>query len=305
MAKRSNEPEHLPAVAAEYIELIIRKMRYRLKVRQEVKAELVGHFADALKDCQAQEERQTKAQELIDEFGDGRLLAKLIRRGKKRCRPLWRTMVARSFQAVGILFGLLVCYCVYISFAQPKIRVNYTDEVNRLARPVADEDLNAAVLYEKAIEAYVEPPKIERKVRQRTKKMDLLEAIGNKKWIADLTNEEIDLLEQWIADSTKAIGFFEKASEKPYCWWERKAKDDVLLMLDMPLGHIRDLGRLICWRAKLKANEGQIEGAFDDLLSCYRTGRHLVGPRTIIEQLVGDGYAQVSGWERTYGSFKM
>jgi len=99
MAKRSNEPEHLPAVVAEYIELIIRKMRYRQKVRQEVRAELAGHFADALADCKTDQERQERALRLINEFGDGRLLAKLIRRGKKRCRPLWRTMVARSFQA--------------------------------------------------------------------------------------------------------------------------------------------------------------------------------------------------------------
>jgi hypothetical protein len=281
MAKRSNEPEHLPAVAAEYIELIIRKMRYRRKVRQEVRAELAGHFADALADCKTDQEKQERARELVTGFGDGRLLAKLIRRGKKRCRPLWRTMVARSFQAVGILFGLLVCYCVYISFAQPKIRVNYLDEANRLARPVADENLNAAVLYEKAIEAYVEPPKIKQKV-------ELLDAIGDKKWITDLTDEEVALLEQWVSDNSESLELFRQASERPHCWWQREAEDHILFSVLMPeLRPIRDLGKLICWRAKLKANQGQIEWAFDNLLTCYRTGRHLVGPRTLIEQLVG------------------
>jgi len=281
MAKRSNEPEHLPAVVAEYIELIIRKMRYRQKVRQEVRAELAGHFADALADCKTDQERQERALRLINEFGDGRLLAKLIRRGKKRCRPLWRTMVARSFQAVGVLFGLLVCYCVYISFAQPKIRVNYLDELNQLARPVADEDLNAAVLYDKAIESYVEPPKIKQEV-------ELLDAIGDKKWITDLTEEEVALLKQWVGDNGKAIDFFKQANEKPHCWWQRETKDVVLLNLHFPeLSPIRYLGKLICWRAKLRASEGEIEEAFDDLLACYKMGSHLMGPRTLVEQLLG------------------
>jgi hypothetical protein len=281
MAKKADDMKHLPPVASEYIEAIVRKMRYRRKVRQEVKAELVAHFADALKDCRTDEERQEKAQQLISEFGDAKLLATLIRRGKKRCRPLWRTMVARSFQAVGILFGLLVCYCVYISFAQPKIRINYLDEANRLARPVADEDLNAAVLYEKAIESYVEPPKIKQKV-------ELLDAIRDKKWIADLTDEEVALLEQFVSDNSESLELFRQASERPHCWWQREAEDHTLLSVLMPeLRPIRDLGKLICWRAKLKASQGQIELAFDDLLTCYRTGRHLMGPRTLIEQLVG------------------
>jgi hypothetical protein len=281
MAKEADGLENLPPVAGEYIEAIIRKMRYRRKVRQEVKVELAGHFADALKDCRTDEERQAKAQQLIDEFGDAKLLAILIRRGKKRCRPLWRTLVARSFQAVGILFGLLVCYCVYISFAQPKIRVNYIDEMNRLTRPVADDDLNAAVLYDKAIESYVEPSKIKQGAK-------LLDAIGDKKWIADLTDEEVTLLEQWVSDNSESLELFRQGSERPHCWWQREAEDRILLSVLLPeLRPIRDLGKLICWRAKLKANQGQIEWAFDDLLTCYRTGRHLVGPRTLIEQLVG------------------
>ena len=102
--------ENLPPVAAEYIKDIIKKMRYRKKVRSDVMAELVAHFEDALQQCETPEEKQKTAEELIERFGDAKLLGKLIRRGKKRCRPLWRKIVAKGFQAIGVLFLLLIIH---------------------------------------------------------------------------------------------------------------------------------------------------------------------------------------------------
>ena len=102
----------LPACAEEYIQLIVKKMRYRRKVRQEVQEELTAHFTDELKDCETDEDRQQKAKQLIAEFGDVKLLAVLLRRAKKRCRPLWRTAVVRSFQ----VFGIIVIYFIICFF---------------------------------------------------------------------------------------------------------------------------------------------------------------------------------------------
>ena len=39
MSEKDNCSENLPQVAAEYIESVIKKMRYRKKVRNEVRAE--------------------------------------------------------------------------------------------------------------------------------------------------------------------------------------------------------------------------------------------------------------------------
>ena len=79
----------LPISVEEYIKLIVKKMRYRRKVRQDVLEELTAHFEDELKDCKTDEDRQQKAKELIAGFGDVKLLAVLLRRAKKRCRSLW------------------------------------------------------------------------------------------------------------------------------------------------------------------------------------------------------------------------
>ena len=288
MAKKCKESElqNLPACAAEFIKLVIKKMRYRKKVRAEVMAELAAHFEDELRDCKTDEEKEQKAQQLIEQFGDVKLLGVLLRRAKKRCRPLWRTVVVRTFQTIGVLILCLIVYCVYISLGKPTISVNYVEEATRLARPVADESLNAAPIYQKAIDAYKEPPLV--KDEAGTREISLIDAIRDKDWVTELTEEELALLKQWLSDNTDAIEFFKQASEKPHCWWKREAKDNLVLNVLLPgLSPLRNIAKMMVWQAKLKAYDGHIEEAFDDLLTCYRAGRHLKGPRFLIEQLVG------------------
>jgi predicted house-cleaning noncanonical NTP pyrophosphatase (MazG superfamily) len=84
MAKehKKNDLQNLPACAAEFIRQVLRKMRYRRSVRQDVQAELAAHFEDELKDYATDEEKEQKAQQLIAEFGDVKLLAVLLRRAK-------------------------------------------------------------------------------------------------------------------------------------------------------------------------------------------------------------------------------
>lgn len=159
MRERSEKAlaKHLPYIpenAANLIRAIIGQMRYRKEVRAEVMAELAAHFEDELKDCKTDEEKEQKAKELIGDFGDIKLLAVLLRRAKKRCRPLWRTMVARTFQTVGILILLLIVYIARFLSGRPVISVDYLAQLNQLVRPTADESLNAAPLYTKAARLY-------------------------------------------------------------------------------------------------------------------------------------------------------
>jgi hypothetical protein len=291
--KKQNETERnlnkLPICAAEFIKLVIKKMRYRKKVRLDVQAELAAHFEDELRDCKTDEEKEQKARQLIEQFGDVKLLAVLLRRAKKRCRPLWRTVVARTFQTISVLILCFISYCIYISLGKPTISVNYVEEATRLARPVADESLNAAPIYQKAIDAYKEPPLV------GAKKRSLLDAIKDKDWVTELTEEELTLLKQCLSDNADAIEFFKQASEKPYCWWKQEAEDNRVPDVNMPeLSPLRNIAKMMVWQAKLKAYNGHIEEAFDDLLACYRAGRHFKGPRSLIEQLVGMGIQNLS-----------
>ena len=104
MSTKSNDPSNLPDCVNEYITSVIKKVRYRRKVRQEVQQELTDHFADALADCESESEKQQFAEEIIADFGDTGLLAKLIRRAKKRCRPLWKKAMIRTGQVMLVAY---------------------------------------------------------------------------------------------------------------------------------------------------------------------------------------------------------
>jgi len=141
MAKENgkSDSQNLPASIVEFIRRILKKMGYRRKVRQDVQAELTAHFEDEFKDCKTDEEKEQKAQQLITDFGDLKLLAILLRRAKKRCRPLWRTVVARTFQVIGVLILCFIIYVIWFVSGKPLITTNYVAELNQMVRPVADD----------------------------------------------------------------------------------------------------------------------------------------------------------------------
>jgi len=121
----------LPACAVVYIGQVTRKMGYRRRARAEVGAELTAHFEDALRDCANAEDREARARELIEQFGDARLLAMLCRRAKKRCRPLWRKVLVRSVQCLGAFLLYSVVCSLPLHFGKPTIRVNYIEWLSR------------------------------------------------------------------------------------------------------------------------------------------------------------------------------
>ena len=110
MNTNEEKKQGLPSCITEYITRIIQKMRYRRKICQEVMEELTGHLEDELRDDDSIQEKDKRAQELMAEFGDARMLATLMRRAKKRCRPLWKKAIIRSVQAGVVLLGLFICY---------------------------------------------------------------------------------------------------------------------------------------------------------------------------------------------------
>ena len=245
-------------------------------MRQEVKTEVADHVAEERQDCRTDQGRQEKARRLIDDFGDVKLLAILIRRGKKRYRPLWRTMVARSFQGIGLLILLLIVYVVWFFSGKPNITIDYVAEVNRIVQPVADESLNAAPFYHKAAELFEEPYE-----KFRKEHPDLLFMSYDK-----ATGQQKETISKWIDNSEEVLELVAAGSAKPYYWPEYKGEK--LISIPLPnLYAFKNMARTLCRRALLQAEEGQYKYAFEDLKVCYRFGRHLKGDKTFIEQLVG------------------
>jgi hypothetical protein len=263
----------LPDSAAAFINRVIKKMRYRKKVCSEVMAELEAHFEDELKDCTADEQRQQKAQQLITQFGEVTLLAVLLRRAKKRCRPLWRTVVARTFQAVGVL---ILCFILYVSWffsGEPIISVDYLALLNQRDQPqVRDED-NAWPHYEKAIALFVEPSQSIKKVV----------AFSGGWWtptygsFAELSEENKREIRKWVEHNEAAWQEFVAGSEKVYCYCQWKRKDQNQFLCDIilsPHGSLRSLAKLGIWRCRIAITNEEISNALTDCITVTRVGKH-------------------------------
>jgi hypothetical protein len=275
MAKghKQTELQSLPACACEFIKTVVRKMRYRKKVGEEVEAELAAHFEDELKECKADTEREQKAKQLVGGFGDVKLLAVLLRRAKKRCRPLWRTAVARTFQTTGIIILCFILYVVWFLTGKPVITKDYIAEFNNLVRPVADESLNAAPLYNKAIEVFEELPD------------DVSEGLGKQYY--EVTEEDKQLIGKWLTDNDEVLELVIAGTQKPY-YWQHYEGEEMLSVLLPHLSGFRKLAFSLRWRIQLRAEQGRYEDAFSDIKTCYRFGRHVKGTKLVlIEQLVG------------------
>ncbi|MCH8344387.1 MAG: hypothetical protein IH983_10400 [Planctomycetes bacterium] len=112
---------------------VARRSRLWRVERADVADELIAHFVDGLR-------AGSSPQALADAFGPARQAARLIRRAKRRNRPLvWKAWV-RSVQAVGLLIGFGVV--IYIAAAIrlftgiPVQSHNYLAEVTADARAV-------------------------------------------------------------------------------------------------------------------------------------------------------------------------
>ena len=98
----AQEARPLPALAVDFIEHVVGQMNCRRGLREEVRRELAAHFEDGLQHCATEEARTAAARELVDEFGDGALLAELLQRGKRRCEP-GRVSASAGIMIVAVL----------------------------------------------------------------------------------------------------------------------------------------------------------------------------------------------------------
>ena len=221
MTKAKNSGlQNLPACAVEFIELVIKKMRYRKKVRAEVMSELTAHFEDELQDCKTDEEKDAKSRQLIEEFGDARLLAVLLRRGKKRCRSLKRKFLVHTFQMLGVIVLYVMIRVIFLMLGSPNINIDYVDWLNDLVRVNRPEKENAQSYYSKAVELYVErPPAIEKKRIYSS----------STRWLSDFNDLEMKCLSKWLIDNQPVFEMLRQGTLKPYYWLTYDSDDTELI----------------------------------------------------------------------------
>jgi len=291
---KENRPSELPQCAADFIELLIARMRYRKAVRAEVRTELTSHFEDALKDCKTDDEKQQNAQRLIEDFGDPKLLAVLLRRAKKRCRPLWRTAIARTFQTAAVL---LLCFIVYVAWfltGKPNISTDYVAVFNQMSRPEISDKDNAWPHYEKTIDLFVQP-------NEQLTQIENFNTYSRSRHAGfeSLNDSEKAAIQKWTSQNQAAWREFAAASSKPYCFREYRLGENnknkwVMGILLPNLRELKDLGNLGIWRSRIQAAHRQPQQALQTALAVARAARHWQRKVTLLEQLIGIGLSRVA-----------
>jgi hypothetical protein len=173
----------------------------------------------------------------------------------------------------------LVLYLTWFFSGKPNITIDYVAELNRIVRPTADESLNAAPLYNEAVQLYEEKASDE-----------ISELLGTK--YNEVTAKQKETIERWLNDNKEIFDLVTAGTDKPYYWQEYKETEgregEGMISVIMPnLGEFRKITYALRWRAWLSSEKGLYKEALEDAMVCYRLGRHLKPDKTIIEQLVG------------------
>jgi hypothetical protein len=152
-------------------------------------------------------------------------------------------------------------------------KINYVTELNKIGiagRPDSD---NAAPFYQKAIEYYVKQPEGLK--------------VSTRSWPKEQPAQQHAMLKKWVQDNKRALEQIQLGSQKAYCWFKHTGQ--TLHQTEMPhLSIERELAFALQARAMLSAEDGNINGAIDDIVTLYTFGAHVAaGPKTLVEKLVG------------------
>jgi hypothetical protein len=187
----------------------------------------------------------------------------------KKTKSLWSFCIVLALIFCRINLGMVQAE------SKSNREVDYVAKIKKLAEKNRGKNLNGSSYYKKAFKLSLDLPE----------QISLSEL---KCWPKDLSADKQILLESWVSSNNRALEQLKLGSQKSYCWFDYQGSS--IRNITFPdLKKARALCYLVCMRAKLNAANGQLEKAFSDLLVCYRFGRHLMGPKVLIEQLVGIG----------------
>ncbi|MEO0586488.1 MAG: hypothetical protein AAF078_02505 [Planctomycetota bacterium] len=124
---------------------VVKRTRLWRREKAEVATELIAHFRDAL-------EADETAEQAVDAFGEPRSIAKLIRRGKRKCRPLGWQIRHRIRQGLAVFVVGYLLAGLWLATGKPEPSVDYLAILNAPLEGVPEEDKAWPILREAMIE---------------------------------------------------------------------------------------------------------------------------------------------------------
>ena len=283
---------NLPAALADLVRLVVRGTRLWRREKVNVARELVAHFEDGLA-------TGANAEDLRASFGDPRQAAKLIRRAKRRNRPLIWKVLKLVERMVGILVLLLVVIYVVeaarIYGGRTNITRNYMAEWNAATVRVP-EDQRAWPVYREAALALGEWP-------EQNKDADLRP--GGAGWPA---------MAEFVSQHARSVELIRQAAAMPELGWILSASirdedapllnprqgtqparapaqpavenPDFMSFLLPPLAPLRNAARLLSVDAYLAAEVSEGERALQDLQAILQIAEHARQTRFLVGDLI-------------------
>lgn len=199
---------------------------------------------------------------------------------------LYRYGFGRELPAGGIdfkLYGksLLVPVCflfvVYLPLPQGRVEVktDYYEKYKQLVIPegVDPNEGNALALYTEAFAAMADP--------NRVSELDRGE------WSGEYSDKELETVRGYVRDNAETVELLEEAVEKPFYIEQPEYQGPLIGFKYEQLKEFRQAAYLLTYKAKLEALEGNYEEAFESIVTMKKMSDHMMGPRSLIDQLVG------------------
>ncbi|MBX3396276.1 MAG: hypothetical protein KF841_13010 [Phycisphaerae bacterium] len=299
----------LPSALADLIERVVRGTRLWRSEKRDVRAELESHFREGLEELASEGHSEDAAvQILCDRFGNPDLTAKLIRRGKKRGRPMiLKIAVAASIASLSAV-GAGATYMAVITWGKPSPSIDYLKQLNEPVEKVAVDQRAWTVLAD-ALIAFKPMPNDLAALDPASMQP------GGADWAA---------VQRWIESNRPLLASFREAAGRPFYGFvyggsdtaeflqklsesralsegsvDAASESDPLQppLISILLPHLSEM-RKVAWFLVLDSRDHALQGrlaeAWDSLDVSFRMGLQLFEGRTLIEQLVGASVIRLS-----------
>ena len=290
----------LPPELSTAVRQVVGRSRLWRPEKVDVAAELIAHFQDGLA------AGRTPA-ELLNSFGDPQASAQLIRRAKRRGRPvIWRAW-RYGWMGLTAIFLLYTAAGLWMATGRPSVKIDYLAEFNKPAIAVPEEQ-RAWPVYRDALLAMGAGPT---KENASWSMLDTLDATpGDANWTkleAFLKDSADSLAKLREAASRPSLGFVASTSHADFSAKDRELfgvtvdKDELVLAktrkledrwiisaLVPDMEHLRTTGMLLAADARRAAAAGDGNTALADIRAMLGVSRHCEELPFLVCIIVGD-----------------
>jgi len=290
----------LPGVLSDLVERVVRGTWLWPSEKRDVRAELESHFREGLFELTQEGRSLDESVSLLrEEFGDPALAAKLIRRGKKRGRPMFWKILVSTLTVFVVALGAGAGYLTYVTLGKPTPSVDYVAKINEPIEIIPLDRRAWPPLRDVLFEILPQLDKIGGKISP-------LPMPGDADWTG--IHESVLAARPFVPKIISAVNqpFFGYVYGKegteylprrnrvihPELPAADGAETDPLVppTIAILLPHLSDLramGKFMVLNARDLLRQGDFASAWQSLDAAEKLGSHLVSGRTLIEQLVG------------------